>query len=162
MNSNKRPISDYLLLVLFIAIPLIIGYTASLSTIPAIKGWYQTINKPSFNPPNWIFGPVWTFLYVLMGIGSWMIWLKRKTSHVSVALAIYFVSLVFNFMWSILFFKLQSPQMAIVDISILLGIIILMIVKWRKINPTAAYIQIPYLLWVSFATVLNAAIVHLN
>jgi len=164
MNSNKQSYSTYFMLLVFVAIPLIVGFTAGLSTIPAIKGWYQTINKPPFNPPNWIFGPVWTFLYVLMGVGSWMIWLKRKTmgKEVKVALGIYFVSLVLNFFWSILFFKFENPTLAIVDIVLLWACIVLLITKWNKIKQTAAWLQIPYLLWVSFATALNAAILYLN
>lgn len=164
MNSSKPSYIDYFILLAFIAVPLIVGFTASLSTIPAIQGWYQTINKPSFNPPNWIFGPVWTFLYVLMGIGSWMIWLKRNKlrNQVPTALIIYFITLVLNFLWSILFFKFENPTLAVVNIALLWASIVWLITKWKPINRTAAYIQIPYLLWVSFATILNAAIVYLN
>lgn len=142
---------------------LAIGGLSGFATTDAISGWYATINKPSFNPPNWIFGPVWTLLYIMMGIAAGLVWKAGwERQDVKTALGIFTVQLLLNGLWSLIFFAWESPMWALVEILVLLAFIILTIIRFKPINATAAYLLIPYLLWVSFATVLNASIWWLN
>ncbi|MBM3205921.1 tryptophan-rich sensory protein, partial [Candidatus Shapirobacteria bacterium] len=132
-------------------------------TNPSIPTWYATLNKPSFNPPNWLFAPVWTILFILMGISLFLIWKKGlKTKGVKTALSIFSIQLVLNIAWSFFFFKFQSPFWAFIEIIILWFFILLMILKFFKINKAAGFLLIPYLLWVSFASFLNYTIYKLN
>ena len=141
----------------------LIGLAATPFTIDAIASWYVYLNKPFFSPPNWIFGPVWTTLYCLMGVSAYLIWVsKKKRSAINRALIIFVLQLVCNFLWSILFFGLRAPLLGFIDILLLLGLIGLNIKMFYSIYKPAAYLMIPYFLWVSFATVLNLAIVLLN
>ncbi|MEI6456661.1 MAG: TspO/MBR family protein [bacterium] len=149
-------------LILSLAIPLAIGAIAGMFTTDAIPGWYASLNRPAINPPNWVFGPVWTLLYILMGISLFLIWSSSPSRQRNLALAIFFIQLLLNFLWSFLFFYFRVIGLALVEIVILWLSIILMICLFRKIKPMAAYLNIPYLLWVSFATILNAAYFHLN
>jgi tryptophan-rich sensory protein len=132
-------------------------------TLASIPTWYATLNKPPFSPPNWIFGPVWTALYFMMGISLYLVWMKGlKNKKVKIAMLFFAVQLIFNFLWSLLFFGMHSPQLALVDIFFLLIAISMTMVKFNKISKPASYLLVPYLLWVSFATVLNLSIVVLN
>lgn len=141
----------------------LVGIAATPFTISAIPGWYQTLNKPPFSPPNWIFGPVWTILYFLMGVAAYLIWIKGlEEKAVKKALIFFIAQLVFNFFWSILFFGFHSPILGLINILILWVLILITIIKFYKISKTASYLLIPYLLWVSFATILNLSIVLLN
>jgi len=146
-----------------ILIPLIVGAIGSLITYPGISGWFPGLTKPWFSPPNWVFGPVWTILYILMGISLWLVirngW---EGEDVRRAMALFGLQLVANFFWSILFFGLQSPLGGLIDIVILWVLIMGTILVFRKISLTASYLLVPYLCWVSFATLVNAAIVILN
>jgi tryptophan-rich sensory protein len=161
MSSSKA--MKTIALIGFIALPLIIGFTAGIATASGIGSWYSGLTKPWFNPPNYLFGPVWTILYTLMGIGSWMIWKSNAAQTAkNRALMIYGLSLTLNFVWSFLFFYFNQPLWALIEIAALWLLIVWMIKTWFPIKRTAALIQIPYLLWVSFATILNAAIVYLN
>jgi benzodiazapine receptor len=139
------------------------GLLGTLFTRTGISSWYSFVNKPSFNPPSWIFGPVWTILYTLMGISSFLIWQVRDTNPLAnKALIVYGVHLVFNTLWTILFFGLKNPALAFFEIIFLWLLIILTIVLFYQINKTAGLLLIPYLLWVSFAAVLNYSIWRLN
>lgn len=138
------------------------GIIGSFFTVSSLGGWYQTINKPSFNPPGYIFGPVWIALYLLMGISLYLVWSKKGTADIKIPLIIFFAQLFFNTIWSILFFGLESPVLALIDIIILLILIIMTIISFYKVSKPAALLMIPYLFWVSFATVLNYFIVKLN
>lgn len=141
----------------------LVGIIATPFTLSAIPTWYSTLNKPPFSPPNWIFGPVWTSLYFLMGASAFLIWKKGlKKKHVKEALYYFIAQLVFNFMWSILFFGLKSPIFGLLDILVLWVLILITMIKFYKLSKPAAYLLIPYLLWVSFATLLNLSIVFLN
>lgn len=132
-------------------------------TIASIPTWYSTLNKPSFSPPNWIFGPVWTTLYLMMGISAYLIWDKGLINRkVRVALIYFIVQLAFNFLWSIIFFGLHSPLLALFDIFLLWFAILITMLKFYKISKSASYLLLPYLFWVSFATLLNFSIVLLN
>ena len=150
---------------IFIAVvgTVAIGSASGLVTADAIDTWYAGINKPSFNPPNWIFGPVWTLLYILMGVAAGLVW--SSTAEASVkrrALAVYILQLGLNALWSFLFFGLRSPQLALAEIVLLWIAIVWCMRLFEPIHRTSAYLLVPYLLWVSFASVLNGAIVWLN
>jgi len=141
--------------------PLITGLTASFFTQSSINTWYLTLNKPFFNPPNGVFAPVWICLYVIMGISGFAIWkLKSQTNHQ--AKQFFIIQLILNFCWSFFFFYMRSPATALVDIILLWLSIVLWIRASYSLRPWIALIQIPYLMWVSFAMALNAAIWHLN
>jgi tryptophan-rich sensory protein len=152
-----------LLLAACILLPLIIGAIGSLITYPSIAGWFGGLTKPWFSPPNWIFGPVWTILYILMGISLWLVirngW---EGEQVRKGMILFGLQLTVNFFWSVLFFGLQSPVGGLIDILVLLVLIMGNILVFRKISLTASYLLVPYLCWVSFATIVNAAIVILN
>jgi translocator protein len=149
--------------IISITIPLVIGATAGFFTSSAIKGWYTTIVKPSFNPPNYLFGPVWTVLYILMGIACYIIWNSNtKAAFKKSALLVYAIQLALNFSWSIFFFYLENPVAAFVVIILMLIMIATTIFWFKKISVTAAWLLVPYICWVSFATALNFAIWQLN
>ncbi|MFP3949502.1 MAG: TspO/MBR family protein [Candidatus Micrarchaeia archaeon] len=150
-------------LILAIILCNLAGAIGSIFTFSAIPTWYATLIKPEFNPPNWIFGPVWTALYVLMGISLYLIWKQyEKGKNAKTALTIFSVQWVLNALWSFLFFGLQSPLYGLLCIIPLWISIAVMIAKFYPLSKNAALLQIPYLLWVSFATVLNASIWVLN
>lgn len=141
----------------------LVGLAGTPFTVSSIASWYQYLNKPFFSPPNWIFGPVWTVLYLMMGVSAYLIW-NKGLNHKGVkqALLFFFIQLGFNFMWSIIFFGWHAPLWALVDIGLLWVFILLTMIKFMKISKTAGYLLIPYLLWVSFAAILNFFIVMLN
>jgi tryptophan-rich sensory protein len=149
-------------LIASILLPLGIGGIAGIFTTAAIPGWYATLNQPSFNPPNWVFGPVWTTLYIIMGISFYLIWRLDEGKERNQVIVIYMVQLFLNFCWTFFFFYFKMIGVALVDILVLWITIIFMLVRFYKIKPLAAYINIPYLLWVTFATALNIAYFFLN
>ena len=150
-------------LIISIAIPLAIGAIAGYFTSSSVQGWFATINKPSFNPPNWLFAPVWTALYILMGIAFYLVWKSEPASVVKkTAITLYIIQLAFNFCWSFIFFYMHQPGWALVDIVLMWIFILLTIVWFGKITPAAAWLLVPYICWVSFATVLNFAVWKLN
>jgi tryptophan-rich sensory protein len=124
--------------------------------------WFPTLEKPFFNPPNWIFGPVWTVLYLLMGVSSYMVYRAPKSGSRQLGLDVYGVTLLLNFAWSFLFFYFQMPGVAFIEIILLWFWIIVMIVFFYRTRPLAGLLQLPYLAWVTFASVLNGAIWWLN
>ncbi|MFA5163448.1 MAG: TspO/MBR family protein [Patescibacteria group bacterium] len=149
--------------LVFILISQLAGVIGSVFTSSAIPGWYSTLDKPSFNPPNWIFGPMWVTLYVLMGIASYLIWKRRgDIKSVKISLIIFFAHLILNALWSIIFFGLHNPMLAFFEIVILWLSILLLIGLFYRIDKRASYLLIPYLLWVSFASILNYSIWKLN
>jgi len=146
-----------------LGICLFIGFLGSLATQTSIDGWYLQLNKPSFNPPNWIFGPVWSLLFVLMGIAAGIVW-NKGFYHKWVQIALYHFGfqLLLNASWSLLFFGLKEPFWALVDI-IVLFVVLLFTIRWFKIvNNIAAYLLVPYAIWVAFAAILNFEIWRLN
>jgi len=150
-------------LVVSIVICQLAGFMGSLLTTPSIPTWYASLNKPSFNPPNWVFAPVWTTLFVLMGISAYLVWNQGlQNAPVKRALIMFLVQLALNVFWSFLFFKLQSPTYAFVEITVLWIAIALTIVAFVRISRPAAFLLIPYIVWVSFAAVLNSSIARLN
>ena len=149
-------------LIICIAIPLIVGGISGFFTVQGVKDWYLTLAKPNFTPPNYLFGPVWTFLYAFMGVAFFRIIEKGKSVQKIKAIRIYLWQLFFNFCWSFLFFSQHQIGLAFIDILILWVLILIMIIRFKKLDAFAGYSQIPYLLWVSFATALTAAIYLLN
>jgi len=150
----------FLRLVAAVIICELAGIIGSVFTVQNIPGWYAYLNKPSFNPPNYLFGPVWTTLYLLMGISVFLVWEnKNKTGK---AVIIFFAQLVLNACWTLIFFGLKSPGWAFVEIAALWIMIVWCIVEFRSISKPAAYLLIPYLLWVSYASVLTFSIWKLN
>ncbi|MBI2617331.1 tryptophan-rich sensory protein [Candidatus Gottesmanbacteria bacterium] len=140
-----------------------VGILATPITISAIENWYNTLNKPYFSPPNWVFGPVWTLLYLMMGISLYLVWMKGwKKKKVQVALVVFLIQLGANFLWSLLFFGLHSPLLGFIDIIFLLLSLGATIYYFYCISKTAAYLLIPYFLWVSFASILNLSVLLLN
>ncbi len=154
--------SNVLKLIVSIALPLTIGAIAGIFTAEAVPEWYATLNRPSFNPPNWVFGPVRTTLYALMGFSLFLVWKQRASKERNLAIFVFLLQLTLNFFWSFLFFYFNMIGIALIEIAMLLISIVLMLVLFYKIKPLAAYINIPYLLWVAFATILNASYYFLN
>ena len=149
-------------LILCVALTLSIGAIGGIATASGVNDWYLTLNKPVFNPPNYLFGPVWTVLYILMGISFYLILQSHNPVLKTRAIIIFCIQLFLNFCWSFLFFEFHLLGIAFIEIISILLSIIIMIITFYKINKTASYIQIPYLLWVSFASVLNGGIWILN
>lgn len=154
--------TNYLKLISCILIPLTIGGIAGIATSSAINDWHLTLQKPWFNPPNYLFGPVWTLLYILMGISLYLTLSYAEAATKNNMLLLFSMQLFLNFIWSFIFFNFESPGWALFEIALLWGNILWMILSFYKVNKLAALLQIPYLLWVSFATLLNAAIFVLN
>jgi tryptophan-rich sensory protein len=152
----------------------LVGYLGTPFTISAIPTWYATLNKPFFAPPNWIFGPVWTMLYFLMGVAFYLIWKQDRgksakgrsasggKKKVRTAGMFFLAQLGLNFIWSPIFFGFRSPLIALIVIVTMWVLIVMTMKKFYPLSRLAFYLLIPYLLWVSFATLLNAAIVILN
>ncbi|MFM8700653.1 MAG: TspO/MBR family protein [Hyphomicrobiales bacterium] len=139
------------------------GAIGNIATIPSIPGWYAGLVKPSFNPPNWIFGPVWTLLYLMIAIAFWRILIGDPTRKSRRSAIIFFVAqMAFNAGWSVAFFGMHNPALALGVIAILQILIVLTIMKFLKIDRIAGALLIPYALWVAFAMALNVAIVQLN
>ena len=161
-------LNNFFKLVIAIGISEMAGIIGSVFTISAIPNWYSTLVKPALNPPSWIFGPVWTTLYALMGIAAFLIWSsyakvsEDKKKGIKVALALFGIQLVLNTLWSIIFFGLHNPGGALVEIVFLWLAILATIIAFAKISKPAAYLLVPYLLWVSFASYLNYSIWALN
>lgn len=147
-------IKKILNLIVNISIPEIVGTTGGFITSSSVDTWYSYLKKPSFNPPDYIFGPVWTILYALMGISAFLIFQKEHKNK-TLALAFYFGQLILNFLWTIIFFGAKNPFWAFIEIIILWTAILFTIINFWIISKKAALLLIPYLLWVSFASVLN-------
>ena len=156
---NKTLTLKFLISIL---LPLSLGAIAGMFTSQSVPEWYAALNRPSFNPPNWIFGPVWTTLYILMGISFFLIWKQDASKVRNRAILIFLLQLLLNFAWSFIFFYFNMIGLALVEIVLLWISIVLMLVVFYKIKSIASYINIPYLLWVTFATVLNASYYILN
>jgi len=153
--------NKYLKLIICLITPLLIGGVSGALTAQSIPTWYVTLHKPWFNPPNYLFGPVWTLLYLLMGVSLFMA-LQSKTNNTRKIVTVFSIQLTLNFFWSILFFNFHAIGSAIIEIVLMWLAILWMIVTFYKTNKAAGLLQIPYLLWVSFASLLNAAIWYLN
>lgn len=150
---------NYFKLIASIVICLGAGLLGSVFTTPHIATWYAGLNKPKFNPPNWIFAPVWTTLFVLMGISLYLVWNKNPKPK---TILIFSGQLALNILWSYLFFYLHRPDLAFFELIALWLAILWTIINFRSISKTASYLLLPYILWVAFAGVLNLSIWLLN
>jgi len=150
-------------LVISVALPLAVGGLSGFATARGVSTWYPTLVKPSFNPPAWVFGPVWTILYIMMGVAAFLVWQRGLSADgARIALTVFAIQLALNGLWSILFFGLQAPGWALAEIILLwMAIGITTLLFWRAV-PSAGALLLPYWMWVSFATVLNASLWWLN
>lgn len=160
MTSHSR-IHTWLPLLGFIGAALLAGAIGSWATLENVRSWYPTLNKPAWNPPNWIFGPVWTTLYVLMGVAIWRVW-RAGGPAAERLVRVYFTQLFVNALWSVLFFGIKQPAWALADIAGLWLLLAWLLGGLWRIDRIAGWLWLPYVLWVSFATALNLAIVQLN
>lgn len=149
-------------LFVFIIICLSVEILASYWTNQTVSTWYPELKKPAWNPPGWLFGPVWTILYVMIAISGWLIYKAAPSRKRSIALTVYAGQLVLNFIWSFFFFSLRSPTLGLIDIIFLSLLIILTIINAWPVRQLAAILLIPYLIWVMYAATLNAGIWFLN
>jgi len=149
-------------LIIALFIPLAAAIIGSLATTPNLDPWYAGLIKPPFNPPNWLFAPVWTFLYVLMGLSLYLAWTERTPKKKEMAYWWFGIQLTLNALWSLVFFGLHALSGGLVVILLLWISIAATIKKFWHISPTAAYLLVPYIAWVTFATILNAALLALN
>ena len=153
-------------LIVSIVLCFLVAFAGSATTMFSVLTWYAKLNKPFFNPPNWVFGPAWTILYFLMGVSLYLVWnknLKNKKKEIKgIAIRVFIYQLILNFLWSWVFFGLHQPFLALITIIVLWVSIFTAIKYFYKISKMSAYLLIPYILWVSFASVLNLFIVILN
>jgi len=146
-----------------VTLPLLVGGLSGFTTARGVQEWYPSLAKPPFNPPSWVFGPVWTLLYIIMGVAAYLVWQKGwENEIVRVALALYLVQLILNGLWSILFFGMQSPSLAFAEIILLWLAIAATVVWFWRVSPAAGILLLPYEAWVSFAALLNGSLWILN
>lgn len=169
MNILKMKINNYLKLIISVVVPLVAGGIGSFFTTPNIETWYAELVRPSFSPPNWIFAPVWTLLFILMGVALWLVWSSYEKSkdektrkNIKIAIFLFGVQIILNVFWSIIFFGTQNPGLAFAEIIILWLAILATIIAFVKVSRWAGWLLLPYILWVSFAAYLNYAIWMLN
>ena len=151
-------------IIVFITTCLAVGYFSSMATMSSVKTWFPTVTKPFFNPPSWVFGPVWSMLYVMMGVAAGLVWAKIDSNQevVKKALLFFGIQLALNALWSILFFGLQNPFLALIEIVLLWLLIFETFSQFKKIDKIAGFLLLPYLAWVGFASILNGSIWWLN
>ncbi len=160
--QHSRASSATLSLIGFVLGTFLAAAIGGLANAGGIGGWYEELNKPVWNPPNWLFGPVWTVLYLCMAVAAWRVFLRTRHGMNSPEMWLYGIQLALNGLWSVIFFGLRMPGMAFGEILLLLGAVSLTTFAFRKRDPGAGRLMIPYLLWVSFAAVLNFAIWQMN
>lgn len=152
---------NWVLLVGIVILCNLIGSLGALWT-SSDSSWYKELKKPGFNPPSWVFGPVWTLLFTLMGIALYFVWTSPASNTKTIALVLFGIQFIFNVLWSYLFFGLQNPFLALIEIFILLALIITSGIYFFAVNNLSGYLLIPYFLWVGFASFLNYSIWSLN
>jgi benzodiazapine receptor len=153
-------------IIIAVFVCLVLGGLSGIATVSEIKNWYLQLNKPSFNPPNWLFGPAWSTLYTFMGIAFALIWDRLEKANTKVfssnAIRFFLIQFVLNLLWSSIFFSMHVIAFALIEMLVLWVFILLTILHFYRINKLAGIILIPYILWVSFATLLTASILYLN
>jgi tryptophan-rich sensory protein len=154
--------SQWLGLAAAVAVCFAAAAVGSLYTTPAIPGWYASLQKPAWNPPNWVFGPVWTLLYLMMSVAVWLVWRERGFAGATLPLALFFLQLILNALWSVIFFGWRNPALALVEIFFLWAAIFATMLAFWRVSHTAGWLMWPYLLWVTFAGFLNLNIWKLN
>ena len=160
MQAVQTRKNQWLVLAGLIILCLVTGMIGGMVSAAAIEDWYRTLAKPSWNPPDWVFGPVWTALYVMMAVAAWLVW--RTRDRVRPALILFFVQLALNLLWSLLFFGARSPGLALVEVVFLWTSVLLTMLAFFGRQTTAGWLFVPYLAWVSFAAILNFAIWSMN
>jgi translocator protein len=155
--------NPWVMLVFHVSVCLVVGVLAGITTAHSVTTWYPSLVKPTWNPPSWVFAPVWTTLYVMMGVAAWLVW-RRGTDIVGVrvALSVFWVQLFFNLAWSFLFFGARSPMLALADVVLLWLALALCVRNFFRVAKEPGLLMLPYLAWVSFAACLNFAIWRLN
>ncbi len=163
LPKTKQKHNPLSLLIAFL-LPLLAGGVGTIATSSSLTGWYPRLKKPAWNPPAWVFGPVWTLLYLMMGGASWFVWQKRPANNLAVrnALTWYGLQLGLNSLWSFIFFGWRRIDLALIEITALWAAILATLIKFYRIRPISGWLLLPYFLWSSFATVLNATIWWLN
>lgn len=160
---DKFNIPDIWRLIISIALCQLAGIIGSIFSTPAIPTWYASLNKPLFSPPNWVFGPLWITLFVLMGISLFLVWRKGlEIPYAKSGIMLFNIQLVFNVLWSVVFFGLKSPLGGLIVIIILWILILLTMIEFYKVSELSGALLVPYILWVSFATILNSFLYFLN
>jgi tryptophan-rich sensory protein len=166
MNAGKMEVRisprQYLILGLFCLACVGIGAIGGIATSASVSSWYPTLQKPWFNPPDSVFAPVWTLLYLMMAVGAWRVWLKGNAQEMVKALNMFWLQLFLNLAWSLLFFGMRQIGFALVEIALLLLAILITTVLFWRIDRFAGMLMLPYIAWVSFATLLNASLWFLN
>ena len=158
----QRSSSPWLALAGFLVINVIISGIGGAITSSSVTDWYPTLAKPAFNPPDWLFGPVWTLLYLVMAVAAWRVWRQAGWHAARPALLIYFLQLGVNLAWSALFFGLRRPDLALADCLLLMVLVVVTAFAFRRHDRIAAQLMVPYALWVGFACLLNGSNVALN
>lgn len=162
-SAPPTPLRSLLSLLLHVGGSLLAGVLGGLATRSSVGSWYLTLDKPSWNPPSWVFGPVWSTLYVLMGVAAWWVWRSAAAEEPKRRAArLFWAQLALNVLWSFLFFGLRSPALALAEILVLWAAILLTLRAFWHVRPLAGALLVPYLAWVSYATALTAAITWLN
>jgi tryptophan-rich sensory protein len=161
-QSYTKTVNPTVKLIVSLVLTLLVGFGAGFATATSINSWYSELHKPFFNPPNWLFAPVWTILYILMGIAFYLVWKLPETAQRNIALFVFVLQLTVNGIWSLIFFHQHQIGWALFDIVILWAMIIITMYLFTPLSKLAAWLLYPYLLWVSFATVLNFSIWQLN
>jgi len=156
------PFRQALGLAFFILLCFAVAGIGSSFTMPSVGDWYREISKPDWTPPSWLFGPVWTVLYLMMGVAAWLVWRRTGLCRVGVPLGIFGVQLALNLLWSIIFFGLHNPGLAFVEIVLLWLAILATILAFLRVSRLAGWLLVPYILWVTFASVLNFTIWNMN
>ena len=154
MLKNK-----FVSLFLFLITTFSASFIGGITTFKFKEPWYSTLVKPSFNPPDWVFGPVWTILYILMAIAIWNVWIKSKNINL---VYLYFIHLFFNTTWSVVFFGFNQIELALINLIVLILFIVILFRKYKVISKLSAYLMIPYFLWCCFAFLLNLNLIVLN
>lgn len=161
MESFKK--GDIVKLVISILIPLIVGFTSSFATLGSISTFFDVLNKPTWTPPAWAFGPIWTTLYILMGIALFLVWRKGLfRQDVKIAIAVFGIQLILNFFWTIIFFGFRSITGGLIEIIFLWIAILVNIILFYRISKTAGLLLVPYIIWVTIASYLNYTVYLLN
>jgi len=153
---------DVIKLIVSVGVPLLAGGVGAVATMPAISTWYAALNKPWFTPPDWLFGPVWTLLYILMGLALFLVWRSPRSRTRDIGIALFTVQLAVNVFWSFAFFGLENTLYGMLTIIALWILIAATIFQFYKVSKGAASLMVPYILWVSVATALNTAVYLLN
>lgn len=161
-GTTRRGLSPLVALVLWVGLCVLGGALIGAATNGGADPWYMALRKPAWNPPSWVFAPVWTTLYVLMGVAAWRVWRHGGWTAQRAALSLFLAQLAVNFAWSPLFFTAHMPTLALADLVVLWLLVVATMRAFRAIDATAAWLLVPYLAWVSYASTLNAALVAMN